>query len=62
MEDAVDAIAAFVDASALVLEMPLAGEERAAVIAAMTRIAAFAADVVAFPLTEEVGSSSLLVP
>ena len=58
MKDAVAALAALVDANAHVLEIPLVGEDRASVVAAMTRIAAFAADVAAFPLADDVEIAS----
>ncbi len=59
-EDA--AISAYVDAAAAVLEMPLDAERRTAVIAAMTRLAAFAADVTAVELAGEVEIAGVFVP
>lgn len=58
MEDTGLEIAAFVNASACMLAMPLDDEDRAPVLAAMTRIAAFAADLAAFPLSGDVEIAS----
>ena len=57
-----DAIANLVDASASVLEMPIAPEYRAAVISVMKRIAGFAADVAAFPLPDDVETAAVFTP
>ena len=57
-----DAIETLVDASASVLEMPIAPEYRAAVIAVMRRIAGFAADVTAFPLADDVETAAVFTP
>jgi hypothetical protein len=54
MEPDARSIAAFVDASAALHAMPLGDERRAAVIAVMSRLAAFAADVAAVPLGDDV--------
>jgi hypothetical protein len=62
MEDQAASVAAHVDASAALLGMPLAGERRAAVITAMSRLAAFAADVAAVPLEIEVEIAGVFVP
>jgi hypothetical protein len=62
MEEQAASLAAHVDASAALLGMPLAGERRASVIAAMSRLAAFAADVVAVPLGDEVEIAGVFVP
>jgi hypothetical protein len=55
-------IAAHVDAAAALLAMPLDDARRAAVIVAMTRIAAFARDVAAVPLGDDVEISGVFVP
>jgi hypothetical protein len=62
MEDHARAVAAHVDAAAALLEMPLDVERRAAVIAALTRLAEFAADVARVPLSERVEIAGVFVP
>jgi hypothetical protein len=56
------AVAAYVDAAAAVLEMPLEGERRAAVIGVMTRLAAFAADIERLELENDVEIAGVFVP
>jgi hypothetical protein len=62
MEDDAPAVGAYVDAAATALGMPLNGERRAAVIAAMTRLAAFAGDVAAVELADDVEIAGVFVP
>jgi 1-carboxybiuret hydrolase subunit AtzG-like len=59
-EDA--AIATYVDAAAELLAMPLAAEHRAGVIVAMTRLAAFGADVASVELAGDVEVAGVFVP
>lgn len=56
------ALAAYVDAVALALGMPLAEQHRVGVIAAMTRLAAFAADVATVELPAEIEVAGMFVP
>jgi hypothetical protein len=62
MEDEALLVAAHVDAAAALLGMPLDDVRRAAVIAAMMRLAAFAADVAAVPLAVGVEIAGVFVP
>jgi hypothetical protein len=62
MIDDAQAIAAYVDASAAVMQMPLDAERREAVIATMTRLAAFAADVATVALADDVEVAGVFVP
>jgi hypothetical protein len=62
MGDDAASIAAYVDATAALLGMPLAAEHRAGVIAAMMRLALFAADVAAVELTNEIEIAGVFVP
>jgi hypothetical protein len=55
-------VAAHVDAAAALLAMPLDAERRLAVIAATTRLAAFAADVAAVELSDDVAIAGTFVP
>jgi len=55
-------VAAHVDAAAALLEMPLSTERRSAVIVALTRLAAFAADVASVPLGDDVEVAGVFVP
>jgi hypothetical protein len=48
------AVAAQVDAAAALLALPLGAERRAAVIVAMTRLAAFASDLAALDLSADI--------
>ncbi len=57
-----DAIADFVDASARALELPIAAGYRATVITVMERIAAYAADVAAFGLADDVEIAAAFTP
>jgi hypothetical protein len=59
-EDA--AIAAYVDAASEVLALPVAAEHRSGVIAAMTRLAAFGADVASVELANDVEVAGVFVP
>jgi hypothetical protein len=56
------AVAAQVDAAAALLAMPLNAERRLAVIVAMTRLAAFAADVAAVELADDVAIAGTFIP
>lgn len=62
MADDATAPAAYVDAVAAALEMPLAAQHRDGVIAALTRLAAFAADVEAVELSDEIEVAGVFVP
>ncbi len=62
MADDTAALAAYVDANAAALGMPLSAERRAGVIAAMARLAAFAADVGAVELSNDVEVAGVFVP
>jgi hypothetical protein len=62
MGDDVAAVAAYVDAAAAALAMPLDAERRAGVIAAMTRLASFAADVAAVELANDIEIAGVFVP
>jgi hypothetical protein len=62
MEAEAASIAAYVDASAAMLGMPLAGERRASVIAALARLGAFAADVATVSLADEIEIAGVFVP
>jgi len=62
MADDAAAVAAYVDAAAVALGMPLAPQHRAGVIAAMSRLAAFAGDVAAVELSDEVEVAGVFVP
>ena len=55
-------VAAYVDATSALLEMPLDEARRAAVIVAFTRLAAFADDVARVPLDEEIEIAGVFVP
>lgn len=55
-------VAAYVDAAAAACGMPLAEEHRAGVIAAMMRLAAFAADVGGVELARDVEIAGVFVP
>lgn len=55
-------IAAHVDAAAALLGMPLDAERRAAVIAAMERLAEFATDLASVPLANDVEVAGVFVP
>ena len=55
-------VTSYVDATAALLDMPLDAERRTAVIAAMTRLAEFAADVTAVELAGEVETAGVFVP
>ena len=55
-------VAAYVDAAAALLAMPLDDERRAAVTTAMMRLAAFAADVATIPLDNEIELAGVFVP
>jgi len=59
-EDA--AIAAYVDAAAELHAMPLAAEHRTGVISAMTRLAAFGADVASIELARDVEVAGVFMP
>jgi len=56
------AVAAQVDAAAALLALPLEAERRAAVVAAMTRLAAFAADLAALDLGADVPGAGEPLP
>jgi hypothetical protein len=60
MDDA--ALAAYVDAAAVALAIPLDGELRAGVLASLARVAAFAADVAAFEIGHDVEIAGEFVP
>jgi hypothetical protein len=62
MADNATEIAAYVDATAVALNMPLDARHREGVIAAMTRLAAFAADVAAVELANHVEIAGVFVP
>jgi hypothetical protein len=62
MSDNATEIAIFVDAAAVTLNMPLDAHHRAGVIAAMTRLAAFAADVATVELSDDVEIAGAFVP
>jgi hypothetical protein len=62
MGDDAATLAAYVDSTAAVLGMALDAERRSGVIAAMTRLAAFAADVAAVELTNDVEIAGVFVP
>jgi 1-carboxybiuret hydrolase subunit AtzG-like protein len=62
MPDNATKIAIFVDATAVTLNMPLDVHHREGVIAAMTRLAAFAADVAAVELSDDVEIAGAFVP
>jgi hypothetical protein len=55
-------LAAYVDAASALLAMPLDDERRTAVIAAMTRLHAFAHDVASVPLENEIELAGVFVP
>jgi hypothetical protein len=62
MPDKATEIAVFVDAAAVTMNMPLDAHHREGVIAAMTRLAAFAADVAAVELSDNVEIAGAFVP
>jgi hypothetical protein len=64
MGDEAAEIAAYVDAAAALLAMPVAATaaRRAAVITAMTRLAAFAADVATVELGDDIAIAGTFVP
>ena len=62
MADDSPAMAAYVDAAAVALGMPLDEAHRVGVIAAMTRLAAFAGDVAAVDLPADVEVAGVFVP
>jgi 1-carboxybiuret hydrolase subunit AtzG-like len=62
MADDAEAIAAYVDSAADALGMPLIELHRAGVIAAMTRLAAFANDVAAVEISGDVEVAGVFVP
>ena len=62
MADDSPAMAAYVDAAALALGMPLDERHRAGVVAAMTRLAAFSADVALVELSAETEVAGVFVP
>jgi hypothetical protein len=62
MADDSPAIAAYVDAAAVALGMPLVEQHRVGVIAAMTRLAAFAADVASVELAADIEVAGVFVP
>ena len=62
MADDAEAIAAYVDAAADALGMPLIEVHRTGVIAAMTRLAAFANDVAAVEISGDVEVAGVFVP
>jgi hypothetical protein len=62
MENDAGLVAAHVDAAAAVFGMPLKGERRAAVVAAMTRLYAFAADVATVELGPEAEIAGAVEP
>jgi hypothetical protein len=55
-------VADYVDATSALLEMPLDDARRAAVIVALTRLAAFADDVARVPLGDEIEIAGVFVP
>ena len=55
-------IAAYVDATAALLRLPVDASRRAAVIATMQRLAAFSADVAAVELPPEIELAGVFVP
>jgi len=62
MADDAPAVAAYVDAAAAALGMPLEAYSRDGVIAAMKRLSAFAADIAAVELTDDVEVAGVFVP
>ncbi len=62
MADDSPAIAAYVDVAAAALGMPLDEQHRTGVIAAMTRLAAFAADVAEVELSLDIEVAGVFVP
>jgi hypothetical protein len=62
MPDNATEIANFVDATAVTLKMPLDAHHREGVIVAMTRLAAFAADIAAVELSDDVEIAGAFVP
>jgi Protein of unknown function (DUF4089) len=62
MGDDTALVAAHVDTAAALLGMPLDDARRAGVIAAMSRLAAFAADIAAVPLADDVEIAGVFVP
>jgi hypothetical protein len=62
MPDNATAIATYVDATAVALNMPLDAQHREGVTAAMTRLAAFAADVATVELANDAEIAGVLVP
>jgi hypothetical protein len=61
MADNATAIATYVDATAVALNMPLDARHREGVIIAMTRLAAFAADVATVELANDVELAGVFV-
>ncbi len=55
-------VAAYADAAAALLAMPIDDERTASVVAALERFAAFAADVATFDLTPDVEIAGVFVP
>ena len=62
MPDSSSPIEAYVDASAALLAMPLAGELRERVVAALTRIADFAGDVAGAEIPLDTEIAGVFVP
>jgi sugar (pentulose or hexulose) kinase len=62
MAEEIPVVAGYVDAAAAALGMPLAAEHRDGVIAAMTRLAAFAADIATVELPNAVEIAGVFVP
>jgi hypothetical protein len=62
MSDDDAALAAYVDAAAALLAMPLDAEHRAATIAVMSRLAAFSADIAAVQLGPDIEIAGVFVP
>jgi hypothetical protein len=62
MADDAAPVAAYVDAAAAALGMPLNAERRAGVSAAMARLASFAADVAAVELADDIEIAGVFVP
>ena len=62
MPDNATEIAIFVDATAVTLNMPLDADHREGVIAAMTRLAAFAADISAVEMSDDVEIAGTFTP
>lgn len=62
MADDAEEIAEYVDAAARALGMPLTGVQRAGVVAAMLRLAAFANDVAAVEISGDVEVAGVFVP